>query len=220
MNPTRRALIALPDAAAAGLYLWCWIAPLALHQYMVALLALALLIEFVVIPAGPFLARVIYGEAMGLQRPQRLKLAAVLASTYILLAGLAAASFDAWFPSFILAWLLGMKVYAVVLGHDRNNSRRESEKAISMLSFAYYFSAIFATMLLPVPMLGITEDGALYGLTGRDEWSNFPYEAVAAGFLYFCALALTRPFGSGLSLGLSKRNVPGNSSGSSGASTT
>lgn len=215
MNPARRALIALPDVATAGLYLWCWIVPLALHQYLVAVLALALLIEFVVIPAGPFLTKVIYGEAMGLHRHQRLKVAAVLGSIYLLFAGLAAVSFDAWFPFFIFAWLFGMKAYAVALGHDRDNPGHESEKALSMLSYAYYFAAIFGTMLLPVPKLGITEGGAAYGLTGQDEWSNFPYEAIAAGFLYFSALALTRPFGSRLTLGLSKPDVPGSSSGAS-----
>jgi|GEM_PF-3845254 len=43
MNLRRRVLIALPDAVAAALYLWCWIAPLAWQPKLVALLVLVLL---------------------------------------------------------------------------------------------------------------------------------------------------------------------------------
>lgn len=59
MSLARRALIALPDAVAAGLFLWCWIAPVAWRQQLVAFLVLVLLIEFLVIQAGPFLGSVI-----------------------------------------------------------------------------------------------------------------------------------------------------------------
>jgi len=217
MHPARRILVALPDAAAAGLYLWCWIAPLALHQYMVGLLVLALLIEFLVVQAGPFLGKVIYGRAMGLTRGQRTMTAAGLGAAYALLAWIASASFDGWFPVPIFAWLLGVKVYAAVLGRDRNVVSNERERTLWMLSVAYFFIAIFATMLLPVPKLGIIEDGAVYGLRGRDEWSNNPYEAIAAGFLYFSALTLTRLFGNRLTGRLSKPDAPG---GSPGAAST
>ncbi len=213
MNPARRALIALPDAAAAGLYLWCWIAPLALHQNLVALLALTLLIEFVVIQAGPFLGKVVYGEAMGLDRGQRVKTAVVLGAVYLFFAGLAAASFASWYPFVVFVWLFGTKVFAAVLGRDRTATGHEREKTIMLLSISYFFVANFVAMLVPIPKLGITEDGAVYGLYGRDEWSNLPYEAIAAGFLYFSALALTRLFGNRLTLGLSKSDAPGGSSG-------
>jgi len=213
MPPARRILVALPDAAAAGLYLWCWIAPLALHQYMVGLLVLALLIELVVVQAGPFLGRAIYGAAMGLTRAQRAMTAAGIGAAYTLLAWIAAASFDGWFPVPMFAWLLGVKVYAAVLGRDRNATDNEHERTLWMLSVAYFFIAIFAAMLLPIPKLGITEDGAVYGLRGRDEWSNSPYEAIAAGFLYFSLLALTRLFGDRLTGKLSKPDAPGGSAG-------
>jgi hypothetical protein len=46
--------------------------------------------------------------------------------------------------------------------------------------------------VLPLPMLGVTEDGSFYGLNGRYEWANYPYEAVASAFAYFGVMALTR----------------------------
>jgi len=61
-----------------------------------------------------------------------------------------------------------------------------------ILAVCCFFGAVFATLYLPVPMLGITEDGEVYGLRGQYEWANFPYKAIAAGFLYFSALAATR----------------------------
>jgi hypothetical protein len=192
MNFKRRVLIALPDALAAALYLWCWIAPLAWQPKLVALLVLVLLIEFVVIQAGPFIGNVVYGDKMGLDAGKRRKSALVLGAVYLVFAGLAAVSFDAWFPFLIFVWLFGIKVFAAVLGRDPAAAGREREMTVWILSVSYYFVAIFFTMFVPIPMLGITEDGAVYGLRGQYEWANFPYEAIAAGFLYFSALAITR----------------------------
>lgn len=212
MNLARRSLIALPDAAAAGLFLWCWIAPTAWRQLLVGFLVLVLLIEFVVMQAGPFLGAILYGEKMGLNQARRTRIAVVLGSSYFLFAGLAAASFDAWFPFFIFVWLFGVKVVAAVVGFDRNATGREPEMTIWILSATYYFGAIFLTFFVPFPMLGITEDGAVYGLRGQYEWANAPYKAIAAGFLYFFALSVTRLFMKGTSLDLSTSDAPAGTS--------
>ena len=204
MTLARRAAIALPDAGAAGLYLWCWIAPRAWQPKLVALLVLALLIEFVVIQAGPFIGTIVYGDKMGLDRHRRLKSAAILGAVYLLFAGLAAVSFDAWFPFLIFVWLLGVKVFAALLGRDPAATGREREMTLWILSVSYYFVAMFATMFLPVPALGITEHGEAYGLRGQYEWANFPNKAIATGFVYFCALALTRMFARRIGLDLSR----------------
>lgn len=204
----RRLAIALPDAAAAAIYFWCWIAPVALMPKLVGLLVLVLLIEFVVMQAGPFIGNVVYGDKMGLTPRQRRKSAATLGAIYLALAGLTALSFDAWFPFVIFVWLFGVKVYAALLGRDPYASGREPEMTVWILSVTYYFVAIFITLFVPVPALGITQDGELYGLRGQYEWARYPYKAIAAGFLYFLALALTRLFVRGTTLGLS-RSGPG-----------
>ena len=121
----RRIALALPDAAAAALYLWCWLAPLALMPKLVGLLVLVLLIEFVVIQAGPFIGNVVYGDRLGLTPRQRRRSAAILGATYLAFAGLATASFDAWFPFLIFVWLLGVKVFAAVLDRDPHALGRE-----------------------------------------------------------------------------------------------
>jgi len=205
----RKLAIALPDAAAAAIYLWCWIAPTALMPKLVGLLVLVLLIEFVVIQAGPFVGNVVYGDKMGLTPQQRRKSATILGATYLALAGLTALSFDAWFPFVIFVWLFGVKVYAALLGHDPDAAGREREMTLWILSVTYYFVAIFVTMFVPFPALGITQDGELYGLRGQYEWANYPYKAIAAGFLYFAALALTRLFVRRTKLGLSSAEAGG-----------
>ena len=208
MNLSRRLLAALPDAAAAGLFLWCWIAPTALHAKFVGFLVLVLLIEFVVLQAGPFLGSVVYGAKMGLDRARRLRITAVLGATYLLFAGLAAASFDSWYPFFIFVWLFGAKVFAALIGYDRNATGREREMTMWMLSVSFYFAAMFLTFFAPVPMLGITEDGEAYGLRGQYEWANYPFKAIAAGFLYFFALALTRLLVKGGAMELATTTAP------------
>jgi len=213
MKLARRAALALPDAAAAGLYLWCWIAPLAWQPKLVALLVLVLLIEFVVIQAGPFIGTVVYGDKMGLDARQRRKTATALCVVYLVFAGLAEVSFDAWFPFLIFVWLFAVKVFAAVFGRDRAATGREREMTVWILSVSFYFVAIFFTMFVPIPMLGITEDGAVYGLRGQYEWANYPYKAIAAGFLYFSALALTRLLLRGTGLDLSRSDKPGGAPG-------
>lgn len=208
MSLGRRLFIALPDAAAAALYLWCWIAPVAWHQQLVAFLVLVLLIEFVVMQAGPFLGSIIYGEKMGFDRKRRLRIAIALGATYLVFAGLAQASFDAWFPVLIFAWLFGAKLFSAMVGFNRNAEGREPEMSIWVLSVGYYFGAVFLTFFAPVPMLGITEDGAVYGLRGQFEWANYPYKPIATGFLYFFALALTRLFSKGFAAELSATDAP------------
>jgi len=209
MNLARRFLLALPDAAAAALYLWCWIAPLAWQPKLVAVLVLVLLIEFIVVQAGPFIGTVVYGAAMGLDRRRRLRTAVALGGTYLGFAALAALSFDAWFPFLIFAWLFAVKVFTATYGRDRMATGRDREMTFWILSVSFFFVAVFFTMFVPIPTFGITEDGAVYGLRGQYEWANFPYKPIAAGFMYFCALAITRLLLRRTALDLSRSDGPG-----------
>ena len=145
---------------------------------------------------------------MGLDDHQRLRIGVVLGIVYLLIAGLAAASFDAWFPFFIVVWLVMVKVVVALAGRDPLAEGREREMTLWILSVTYYFVAVFATLFLPVPPLGITEDGAVYGLRGQYEWANYPYKPIAAGFLYFAALAVTRFLDRGTRLALSTSDGP------------
>jgi hypothetical protein len=193
MTPlVRRSLAAAPDAAAAAVSLWIWLWPLVWRRELVSVLVLALLMEFVAIQAGPFIGRIVYGARLGLSAGERWRKGLVLGAVYLAFAGLAGASFGTWLPSLLFLWLFGAKVSAAVLGRWPDAVGREREMGYWLLCNVLYFAVIFGAMFLPVPMLGVTEEGEFYGLRGRYEWANYPHEAVAAGFVYFAALALTR----------------------------
>jgi len=192
MALTRRSLGALPDAAAAVAFLWVWMRPLAWKRELVGVAVLVLLFEFVAIQAGPFVGKVVYGDRIGLAPSARRRSAIMLGAVYLGFAGLAAGSFNAWFPLFLFLWLFGAKVWAALLGRRPDATGRQREMGYWALSNVLLFAVVFASMYLPVPRLGVTEDGAFYGLRGMYEWANHPHEAVAAGFAYFAVMALVR----------------------------
>ena len=83
----RRLASAAPDAALAGLYLWCWIDPLAWRKTLVAELMLIMVVEFLVVHSGPFLGMVVMGEDSKQSRATRLKILLGLGAVYLLFAG-------------------------------------------------------------------------------------------------------------------------------------
>lgn len=182
----------MPDAFAGAVFLFTWLRPLAWLRELVGVLVLVLLIEFVVIQAGPFLGKIVYGDVLGLSQSERWRKALVLGAVYLAFAGLAAGAFDAWFPALLFAWLFGAKVFAAVLGRRPEATGRQREMGYWVLSNIVFFAVVFAAMWVPLPTLGVTEDGAFYGLRGMYEWANHPNEAMAAGFAYYAMMALTR----------------------------
>lgn len=192
MALSRRSLAALPDGLAAGVFLFTWLRPLAWVRELVGVLVLVLLIEFVVIQAGPFLGKIVYGDLLGLSPAERRRKALVLGVVYLVFAGLAAGAFDTWFPALLFAWLFAAKVFAAVLGRRADATGRQREMGYWVLSNILFFAVVFAAMWLPVPPLGVTEDGAFYGLRGLYEWANRPYEAMAAGFVYYAVMSVVR----------------------------
>lgn len=178
----------------AAVFLWVWLRPLAWNHLLLGVLVLVMLIEFVVIQAGPFLGNIVYAAQMGFTPRERRRKAIVLGAVYAGFAGLAAASFDAWFPLLIFVWLFAAKVNAAQAGKRPDATGREREMAFWVLSNSIFIVAVFAVMFVPVPMLGVSGDGDLYGLRGRYEWANHPHEVAAAGFLYFAVMAAVRFF--------------------------
>jgi hypothetical protein len=199
MALSRRSLAAVPDGLAAAVFLFTWLRPLAWLRELVGVLVLVLLIEFVVIQAGPFLGKIVYGDLLGLSPAERRRRAIALGATYLGFAALAAGAFDAWFPALLFAWLFGAKLLAAVLGRRPDATGRQREMGYWVLSNIVFFAVVFAALWVPLPPLGVTEDGAYYGLRGLYEWANRPYEAMAAGFAYYALLSAVRlldpPFG-------------------------
>lgn len=188
----RRLAAAAPDAALAGLYLWCWIQPLAWRKTLVAELMLVMLVEFLVVHSGPFLGMVVMGERSNQSRATRLKILLGLGAVYLLFAGGMSAAFGSWGPLLLFVWLIGAKLVAILLGRSLGGAEQARQMGYWALSVVFYLGAVFATLFLPVPELGVTQHGHFYGIPGEGEWVRHPYTVIAAGFLYFGALALAK----------------------------
>ncbi|KPK06048.1 MAG: hypothetical protein AMJ64_10135 [Betaproteobacteria bacterium SG8_39] len=188
----RRLVAAAPDAALAALFLWCWIEPLAWRKTLVAELMLVMLVEFLVVHSGPFFGMLVMGDTVTTERATRLKILLGLGAIYLLFAGGMSAAFESWGPVLLFAWLIGAKLVAILAGRGMAVREQTRQMALWALSVLFYLGAVFATVMLPVPKLGLVRHGHFYGIPGSGEWVSHPNTVVAAGFLYFGALALVK----------------------------
>lgn len=192
VNLMRRLAAAAPDGLLAGLYLWCWIEPLAWRKTLVAELMLVMLVEFLVVHSGPFFGMLVTGDAVTTERATRLKILLGLGVIYLLFAGGMSAAFESWGPVLLFAWLIGAKLVAILAGRGMAVREQSRQMALWAMSVLFYLGAVFATLLLPVPKLGVVRHGHYYGVPGSGEWVSHPNTVIAAGFLYFAALALVK----------------------------
>jgi hypothetical protein len=187
---SRRFMHAFPDAITAGIFLYAWIAPLAWRKNLVGELMLVMLVEFILIHSAPFLGNIVLASNMPLK--QRLKVFAGFTILYSLFIGAFAAGFKSWLPVIAFAWLVSAKLVSLVTDREHSERDRQRMRGYWGVSAGYYLLAVFATLFLPVPELGITRHGSAYGIPGSGEWVSNPHTVVAAGFLYFGLLALTK----------------------------
>lgn len=191
LSLTQRLSNALPDAMTAGIFLYAWIAPVHWRKTLVAELVLVMVVEFILIHSAVFLGTVVLAPDKALK--SRLLAFAGLTAFYSLFIGGFAMAFKTWWPVIAFAWLITAKL--VLLVTDRRHSERQKLRMVGYwgVSFSYYLLAVFATAFIPLPKIGITEHGAAYGLSGNSgEWVSHPQIAIAAGFLYFGLLAVTK----------------------------
>ena len=184
MTLTRSGLLnALPDFAAAGVFLVTWVAPRTFGEQMVSRLLLVMLMEFIVIHSSAFMGSVALAKS---GRGKRAASILGFGAFYTLFAGGFSLAFRSWWP---LATFWGQTVnrlLGVILGQVPD----EEQKAFIMRGWAasavLYLLGCFATLLLPVPPLGMTPAAvAAQHIPGGGVWVNEPQKVLAFGFLYF-----------------------------------
>lgn len=186
-------LSSLPDVAFAALFLISWISPNAFDEKMVSYLVLVMLMEFVIIHSSGFMGRVMIGE--GDKKRKGLTLVG-LAFFYTLFVGGFALSFGEWWPV-VAFWAMTLnRILFILLGQVPKGE----EKILLQKSWAagalFYLGAVFLTVLAPVPELGITwEVVREQEFTSEGLWVEEPEHAIACGFLYFSAVALSELYG-------------------------
>lgn len=186
----QRVANALPDAVTAGIFLSAWIAPFAWRQTLVSELMLVMLVEFILIHAAPFLGGIVLASDVPVR--QRLRSFAGMTLLYgVFIAGFAL-PFKSWWPAIAFTWLAGAKLLLLLTGGKHSERDTQRMRGYWGASVGLYLLAVFATLFLPVPELGITRHGAAYGIPGSGAWVSHPHLVISAGFLYFGLLAFTK----------------------------
>jgi hypothetical protein len=190
-SPLVRALAAVPDSITAGFFLLVWVAPMALGPGSVKNAMLLMIVEFVLVHGAGFLGSTAYAEDV----PRARKVSALLGFTAFYMVFILAFSFlfKEWWPALAFFWLLVAKM-GIALDRKapaaEHRLRAQSGWTLSVLA---YLGGAFATILLPIPRLGISE--ALQpelGIPGTGEWVDKPHTVVAFGALYFGFLAWSK----------------------------
>ena len=181
-----RFLAALPDAVSALAFACLWAFPLAFGESGVRKGMLVMLVEFILIHSTAFLGAMAFAESAS--RTRRVAMLAGFALLYLGFIAAFSLAFDAWWPFLAFGWLLLGKLRIVF--HARADSASGGVQAIWALSALAYLGAVFATVFLPLPRLGLAEAVLpQLRLPGSGLWVEQPHRVVAAGMLYFGLLA-------------------------------
>ncbi len=185
-TPTLPDLVAaVPDLLMAGFCLAVWIDPSRFGGDGVGYVVLVMLLEFIVVHSAAFMGSLAVGavEVKPLLRWGRTTGILGLGLFYSLFVLGFCLAFHTWWPMAAF-WLLTLnRLLGAIIGQGRTDA--ENKKLIATgwgLGAMAYLLGAFATVLLPIPRLGI-RDG-LHGV-GGGLWVDEPWRAVAFGVFYF-----------------------------------
>lgn len=187
-NTLTRLLSAVPDTLTAMLFLIVWVAPLHFGESSVRNGMLIMLVEFILVHASGFIG----AQLLGTRKTSREKFLFVagFGLFYLIFISAWAWSFRQWWPFLAFGWLLVGKFTTSMdarLPSDERKLRMQSDWALGALA---YIGGVFATILLPVPRLGITPDIiSQLDLPGGGMWIDEPQRVIAFGVIYFGVLA-------------------------------
>lgn len=182
-------LSAIPDFGIAVVAVLTWINPAWLGEEYVGYFLTLMLLEFIVVHSAAFLGTVAFSEK---PRSQRALHTLGLAGFYTLFVGGFALASKAWWPllafwGLIVNRLLGILVGAAPSGEEKlYASRSWGAGAIC------YLGGVFATLFLPLPMLGVRQD--MLGAVGQDSggvWVDEPQRVIVFAALYFAGIGLS-----------------------------
>jgi len=188
VTPSRPALLnALPDFGFAAVFLVTWVAPTAFGDHVVRSLFAVMLMEFIVVHSSVLMGTTALKAA---SRASRAGVIAAFGLFYSLFAGGFSLAFHSWWP---LASFWGQtinRLLGVLLGQAPDGDQRALLQRGWTVAVVLYLVLCMATVLLPVPALGITPAvAAAQQIPGRGLWVDRPEKVIAFGFLYFLLTA-------------------------------
>lgn len=191
--PRFSAWAALPDGITALMFVAVWLFPFVFGALSVKTAMLTMLVEFFLIHATGFFTAI----ANQPRSDRRLRIGGVLGLSlfYLLMVGVFAWSFGEWWPLLAFAWLAIGKVVWIWRSAPPSDDDTGWQMAAWAGSVVAYLFACFATVIAPVPRLGMSAD--LQPMFGFDDsqgglWVEEPQRVVAMGAIYFALLCAAK----------------------------
>lgn len=144
-----------------------------------------MVLEFVMVHSGAMMASMQKQEGI-----KQWKIILMMTGFYALFAGAMALAFKSWslFGIFTLVMATRWSSFIFDPHHAREDAMRRSG-----LSAVFYLLAVFATLFIPLPELGMTSSvvNKVYPDRGNGAWEANPEIALAADILYFSLLGIS-----------------------------
>jgi hypothetical protein len=188
----RSAFAALPDFAIAAAAIITWRDPSRLGESWVPWFLTLMLLEFIVVHSSAFLGTVAFSDQT---RTKRLTQALGLTAFYTLFAAAFAWSAGSWWPVWAFWGLTANRLLGIIFGAAPTGAERDYAAVSWASGVACYLFGAFATILLPLPRLGVRS--SMLGKMGEDSgglWVEEPHRVVAFAAIYFTLVGLTTLF--------------------------
>ena len=164
-----------------------WVSPMSVSnglwvRYGVGLMAL----EFIILHSGVFMG------SMAASTESRTKRVLAFFGLFIFYSAFAygfAEIVDSFEILYVYGFLMLGRFITIVIASGEGKSEILIRSGFGAV---VYMAAVFGTIFIPIPKLGITHDvlESVYPNRGGGEWEQNPEIAIAAGIIYFSALAL------------------------------
>lgn len=184
-------LAALPDTVTSAVFVSIWISPFLFGVGAVKAAMLTMLVEFFLVHATGFYTG--FGANRDWTRSHRWLALGGLTFFYLLMIGLIAWSFKAWWMLLAFGWLFVGKLSWILKKPDDDQTMQAMAAWAGMV--AAYLFACFFTIGVDLPFLGIKPElVTTFGLDAKSEgiWESEPHRVVAFGALYFGILAFAK----------------------------
>ncbi len=185
--PRAGLLSALPDVGLAAVFFITWIRPSTFGPFMVKWLLIVMIVEFIIIHSAAFMGVVAFAPG---GRTARFFRVLGLGAFYTLFAGGMSLAFSSWWPITAFWGQTVNRLLGVILGQGQDRGQKALVMAGWGAAVLFYLVGCFATIILPVPRLGITAAVvAAQRIPGSGLWVDHPEKVVAFGVIYFALTA-------------------------------
>jgi len=178
-----RFVAALPDFVIAGVALLTWIDPSILGEQWAGYFLTLMLLEFIVVHSAAFLGLAAFSDA---PKAMRVRNVLGLSAFYSLFGAAISFGAKAWWPLLAFWGLIVNRLLGILFGTVPTGQERDAAMAGWAVGAVSYLFGAFATVLLPLPELGVRS--SMLGPIGEDSggiWVDEPHRVIAFAFLYF-----------------------------------